>query len=614
MTTQIVEQRKSLGVASDAIFGWNLDWLSDVPMGMSSERLENPTFRGPPDPQTGLPPGWKKASENNPHVVYELAQGFSRVGGTALRMVLTCDSMFVQPYRWIRKGERLRVVIGARFQRRYHFSNPDHGKKVGCTVGFALTAHLPQPICEASFEINKPYFSSYEVVLTAPVTDDQCVFFCNLTGLAFGEVTFDRISVRPDNNSPHRRDTVAALDKLQMTSLRWPAGSTAMGYHWRRGVGDPFERFDDYEPTFHMGLCYTWGTDEYLSLCRELGIRPHIVVNLGTGTPKEAGDWAAYCADWYRRKRLAPPPMIWQVGNENYSYYEIATMDGEMYADVWREYAPRIRRGYPKSILCTSSTRANYNTGVLEDFMDPLMKDRRSSPRPDLYALHFYNLPKASTPAAEVESLLASAERFGKLLDAYRVKLRRYAPKAKLAITEWGVIRGETHYDPKCCGPIPAWVMAYQGAMLEQMLRRPGLIGLANNYSLLNVLPLVIARGRNIETTATYDFFRFWRPLFPSRMTAVKTTGDKWVSALAGRGPKGDWLMVNNRHPENTAKVKIPTRWLGAKVERLLPDPDPNGMHLKTTCDSRSLATTTLELPPSSSIRFSSDGPTFPAH
>jgi len=36
-----------------------------------------------------------------------------------------------------------------------------------------------------------------------------------------------------------RRDVLGALDQLSLTSLRWPGGLFANGYHWEDGIGPP---------------------------------------------------------------------------------------------------------------------------------------------------------------------------------------------------------------------------------------------------------------------------------------------------------------------------------------------------------------------------------------
>lgn len=52
--TRITRTGKDLGQASQHLFGANLEWISDVPQAISSERLRNPTFLGPANVQSGL--------------------------------------------------------------------------------------------------------------------------------------------------------------------------------------------------------------------------------------------------------------------------------------------------------------------------------------------------------------------------------------------------------------------------------------------------------------------------------------------------------------------------------------------------------------------------------
>ena len=71
----------------------------------------------------------------------------------------------------------------------------------------------------------------------------------------------------------------------------------------------------------------TFGTDEFIALCRKLDWQPMIAVNLGTGSPEEARDWVEYCnapvgtrdAD-LRAANGSPAPHVvpfWCLGNEN---------------------------------------------------------------------------------------------------------------------------------------------------------------------------------------------------------------------------------------------------------------------------------------------------------
>jgi len=88
-----------------------------------------------------------------------------------------------------------------------------------------------------------------------------------------------------------RTDVVAALRELKVPIVRWPGGCFVSGYDWKKGVGPTREPADDMawgvvEPN-------TFGTDEYVTLCRKLGWTPFICTNAGNGTIADLQDWVA---------------------------------------------------------------------------------------------------------------------------------------------------------------------------------------------------------------------------------------------------------------------------------------------------------------------------------
>lgn len=277
---------KTLGEASHHLFGANLDLTSDLPQALASERLRNPTFLGPAEPGTGLAPEWKKLLEFSGGYSFTLEPGHNRVGGSAQCLQVTHGNAWLtQPHFWVRSGERMRIVLWVRCQ---------EGAPVTLRVGFRHRGLAGPWYGQAEITVDRSYFAAYDCEVCVSATDDDCLFACQMQQP--GIVYFDRISVRSTAEGNTRADTLAAIGELAVPDLRWPSGCTSTGYHWRRGVGPEDERHDDADPVFHWGMSYTWGTDEYLELCSALGIRPHLVANVGTGTPREAAEWAAYCA------------------------------------------------------------------------------------------------------------------------------------------------------------------------------------------------------------------------------------------------------------------------------------------------------------------------------
>ena len=128
----------------------------------------------------------------------------------------------------------------------------------------------------------------------APV--DPRIFggFLEHIGRAVYEGVYDPQSRHADENG-YRQDTLGALRKLQMTTMRYPGGNFASGYHWMDGVGPKDRRPSVYDQAWESIEPNHFGTDEFLKLARLMNWTPMLTVNLGTGTPEEARNWVEYC-------------------------------------------------------------------------------------------------------------------------------------------------------------------------------------------------------------------------------------------------------------------------------------------------------------------------------
>ena len=119
------------------------------------------------------------------------------------------------------------------------------------------------------------------------------------------------------------------LKELGIPVLRWPGGCFADDYHWRDGIGPAAKRPKDVN--IHWGM-YTednsFGTHEFIELCRLIGAEPYLAGNVGSGTPQELRDWVEYCnyptgssLSDERAANGSPEPFkvrYWGVGNENW--------------------------------------------------------------------------------------------------------------------------------------------------------------------------------------------------------------------------------------------------------------------------------------------------------
>jgi alpha-L-arabinofuranosidase len=158
-----------------------------------------------------------------------------------------------------------------------------------------------------------------------------------------------------------RADVLALLRELRLGVLRWPGGNFVSNYHWTDGIGPKAERPRRPELAWGGEEPNTFGTDEFLAYCGELGTEPYICLNMGTGTLAEALAWVEYCnsarnTDWAARRRANgrdEPYQVryWALGNEMYGQWQVGMMTADEYVREATRWARAIRMLDPAARL-----------------------------------------------------------------------------------------------------------------------------------------------------------------------------------------------------------------------------------------------------------------------
>ncbi|QNP53191.1 alpha-N-arabinofuranosidase [Hymenobacter qilianensis] len=154
-----------------------------------------------------------------------------------------------------------------------------------------------------------------------------------------------------------RMDIVEALRKIKVPNLRWPGGCFADTYHWRDGVGPTAQRPKMLNMWWGNNLeDNSFGTHEFLELCKLLGTEPYLAANVGSGTVQEMAGWMEYLNSnddtplvLERRKNGQAKPYgvtWWGIGNESWGCG--GNMTAEYYTDVYKRYAT-FAHNYPAS-------------------------------------------------------------------------------------------------------------------------------------------------------------------------------------------------------------------------------------------------------------------------
>ena len=158
-----------------------------------------------------------------------------------------------------------------------------------------------------------------------------------ITGSGTGSFHVGAVSLMPaDNVEGFRAEVIAALKQLHSGVYRFPGGNFVSAYEWRNGVGEMDKRPPIYDPVWHAVQPNDVGTDEFLTLCRLLGVDPYITVNAGFGDAWSARELVEYTngaattpMGRWRAANGHPQPYnvkLWGIGNEPWGDYQMGSM------------------------------------------------------------------------------------------------------------------------------------------------------------------------------------------------------------------------------------------------------------------------------------------------
>ncbi len=242
-----------------------------------------------------------------------------------------------------------------------------------------------------------------------------------------GACIYDGIWVGEHSEIPNydglRKDVVDGLRELAPPIIRWPGGCYADTYHWRSGIGRKEERPITYNENFGTFEIDTnqFGTHEFMKLCRLVGAKPWLNINLLSGSAAEMRDWMEYCnrketttLAKEREENGSKEPFeveYWGIGNEVWAGG--GTMTAETYATEYRKYASAFPSfataetmfqgpAFLKRIASgPDGNKPMERVAWTKDFFGALAKYRQ--PVVDGYDLHFYNWNRKNTENRETE-------------------------------------------------------------------------------------------------------------------------------------------------------------------------------------------------------------------
>ena len=175
-----------------------------------------------------------------------------------------------------------------------------------------------------------------------------------------GRCIYEGIFVGENSDIPNvngmRTDVVEALKEMKIPVLRWPGGCFADEYHWMDGIGDKKDRKKMINTNWG-GVVEdnSFGTHEFMELCRQLNCKTYVNGNLGSGTVKEMSEWVEYMtfegvspmADLRRKNGHEEAWNLdyFAIGNETWGCG--GNMSPEYYSDLYRHYQTFVKNYNP---------------------------------------------------------------------------------------------------------------------------------------------------------------------------------------------------------------------------------------------------------------------------
>ena len=348
------------------------------------------------------------------------------------------------------------------------------------------------------------------------------------------------------NTNGVRNDVITALRKLKIPMLRWPGGCFADTYHWKDGVG-PKDKRPTIVNQWWGGVTEdnSFGTHNFLNMCKVLGAEPYLAGNIGSGTVQELADWVQYVnfdgvspmSNWRRQNGQDSSwhVKLWGVGNEAWGCG--GNMTAEYYANEFRKYATFMSDWDNSGGLmriASGASDADYH------WTETLMKNIPLNMLGGV-ALHHYSVLEWSKKGPSVNfnedqyfHIMKQALLMDSLVQQHSAIMDKYDPKKKVAliVDEWG---GWYDVEP---GTNPGFL--YQQNTMRDAMIAGVTLNIFNNHSdrvrmaclaqAINVLQSVILTDKEkLILTPTYHVMEMYNVHQDAKLLPVSVQTNKYT-------------------------------------------------------------------------------------
>ncbi len=386
----------------------------------------------------------------------------------------------------------------------------------------------------------------------------------------------------PDaDNEGYRRDVIALVKELGVSTIRYPGGNFLSGYRWEDGVGPRENRPRRLDLAWHSTETNEIGLDEFASWLKKVGSELMYAVNLGTRGVQEALDVLEYAnirsGTRLSEQRIANGAVepydirMWCLGNEMDGPWQLGHGTPDEYGQLAVKTARAMRQLDPtlELVVCGSSNAqmplfASWERVVLEAAYDEV----------DYISCHAYYEPHDGDYA----SFLASAVNMDRFIDsivatADHVKAVRGSRKTiNVSFDEWNVWYHSRYAKVDRITGIDDWPVAPRlledaysvadavvvGSLLISLLRHADRVTSASLAQLVNVIaPIMTEPGGQAWRQTTFFPFALTSQLARGVTLELKLESPTYDTALYGEVCVVDAVATHDAGTGDTAVFMV---------------------------------------------------------
>jgi alpha-L-arabinofuranosidase len=337
-------------------------------------------------------------------------------------------------------------------------------------------------------------------------------------------VELDEFSLMPaDAKDGLDPDAVAMAREMHTPLVRF-GGNFTSSYRWTDGVGPRDKRISMLNNSWGIPEYNTFGTDEFLEFCRQIGAQPQIALNLGSGTPEDAAAWVRYIDEhWSTHSGL-----LWELGNELWGNWNLAYPTHEQLAARTAAFSKAIRAVDPTARLIA--------TGADPEVFTSWNAIQLTNPPGtfDYLSTHFVVGAgdvqlKTPSPDFVAAAALALPVELGNRLRQAQAQINGtpgYDGKAHLAFTEWLFI-GENHDAPSYTNTGGAIIV---GGFLNMLMKNAGIVPISDMTGIMEFAGIWKKRSQ-VYGTPSYYVFKLYANADIARQLAVTASAGSYSVA-----------------------------------------------------------------------------------